>query len=101
MTFKSLLVSAAVMTCLTGTALVAQAQTPATKTVQAEHTNKQYKVGDTAHKLYQDERLGIKDWNEKNLAAPKEGSQWVTISDKYVMVEMDNGKILDIAPMKH
>ncbi|WP_268800818.1 RcnB family protein [Pseudomonas huanghezhanensis] len=99
MTFKSLLASMAVLTCLTSTALVVQAQTPATKSVQAEHTNEQYKVGDTAHKLYQDERVGIKDWKDKGLHAPKEGSQWVTISDRYVLVDMDTGKILDMAPM--
>jgi Ni/Co efflux regulator RcnB len=101
MTLKSLLSSMVVMTCLSGATLVAQAQTPATQSVQAEHTNKQYKVGDTAHKLYQDERLGIKDWQDKNLKAPQAGSQWVTISDKYVMVEMETGKILAIAPMTH
>jgi Ni/Co efflux regulator RcnB len=101
MTLKSLLASMAVVTCLTSTAFVAQVQAAAGESVQAEHTNKQYKVGDTAHKLYQEERLGIKDWQQKNLPAPKEGAQWVTISNKYVMVEIDNGKILDIEPMKH
>lgn len=101
MTLKSLLSSMVVITCLSGASLVAQAQTPATQSVQAEHTNKQYKVGDTAHKLYQDERLGIKDWKDKNLKPPQEGSQWVTISNKYVMVEMETGKILAIAPMTH
>jgi Ni/Co efflux regulator RcnB len=101
MTLKSLFASLAVITCLGTASFAVQAQTPATKSVQAEHTNKQYKVGDTAHKLYQEERLGIKNWQDKGLTAPQEGSQWVTISNKYVLVEMDNGKILDIAPMKH
>jgi Ni/Co efflux regulator RcnB len=95
-----LMACTAMMTCLSGTSLMAQAQDTSTKSVQAEHTNERYKIGDTAHDLYKDERVGIKDWQNKGLKAPQKDSQWVLISDKYVLVQMDSGKILDIAPVK-
>lgn len=97
MNMKKLMASVAVVTCLGG-ASAAMAQTPATKSVQAEHTNEQYKVGDTTHDLYKDERVGVKDWEGKGLHAPKEGTQWVLISDKYALINMEDGKVLDIAP---
>jgi Ni/Co efflux regulator RcnB len=99
MNIKTLMACVATVSCLSATSLTAQAQTPATKSVQAEHTNQQYKVGDTTHDLYKDERVGIKDWQDKGLHAPKEGTQWVQISDKYALVNMEDGKILDIAPV--
>jgi Ni/Co efflux regulator RcnB len=100
MNIKTLMTCAALATCLSGTSLAAMAQTPATKSVQAEHTNQQYKVGDTTHDLYKDERVGIKDWQDKGLKAPQEGAQWVQISDKYALINMEDGKVLDIAPVK-
>ena len=98
MNIKKLMACAAVVTCLSGTSFAAMAQTPPTKSVQAEHTNEQYKVGDTTHDLYKDERVGVKDWQGKGLTAPKEGTQWVLISDKYALINMEDGKVLDIAP---
>lgn len=101
MNLKTLMACAAVMTCLAGTSLCVQAaEATSSKTVQAETTNKHFKVGDTAPDLYKQERVGIKDWQKKGLTAPKENTQWVQISDKYALVEIDNGKILDIAPAR-
>lgn len=101
MNLKTLMACAAVMTCLMGASLSAQAAEPASgKTVQAENTNEHYKVGDTAHDLYKQERVGIKDWQKKGLKAPQENTQWVQISNKYVLVNTDSGKILDIEPVK-
>lgn len=99
MNLKTLMTCAAMLTCLSGTSFLAQAQTPSTKSVQAENANEQYKVGDTAHDLYKEERVGIKDWQQKGLKAPQKDSQWVQISDKYVLVQMDSGKIIDIKPV--
>ncbi|MFK3971998.1 RcnB family protein [Pseudomonas sp. NPDC087358] len=101
MNLKTLIACAVAMSCLAGTSLMAQAAQPASsKTVQAENTNEKLKVGDTAHDLYKQERVGIKDWQQKGLKAPHENTQWVQISDKYVLVQMDSGKILDITPVK-
>lgn len=101
MNLKTLMACAAVMTCLTSASLSAQAADSASgKTVQAEHTNEHYKVGDTAHDLYKQERVGIKDWQQKGLKEPQEDTQWVQISNKYVLVNTDSGKILDIEPVK-
>jgi Ni/Co efflux regulator RcnB len=75
MNMKKLMASVAVVTCLGGASSAAMAQTPATKSVQAEHTNEQYKVGDTTHDLYKDERVGVKDWEGKGLHAPKEDTR--------------------------
>ena len=102
MSLKTLMTCAAMLTCLTGTSLMAHAAQPtSTKSVQAENTNKRYKVGDIVPDLYKDERVGIKDLPNKGLSTPQEGSQWVQINDKHVLVQMDNGKILDIAPIKY
>lgn len=101
MNLKTLMACAAVMTCLTGASLCAQAAEPtSSKTVQAETANKHFKVGDIAPDLNKQERVGIKDWKQKNLKDPGEDSQWVQISDKYVLVQTDSGKILDIQPVK-
>ncbi|WP_285423473.1 RcnB family protein [Pseudomonas sp. efr-133-TYG-103a] len=100
MNLKTLMACAAIATCLSGTSLMAQAQTASNASVQAEHTNQRYKVGDTAPDLYKEERVGIKDWQDKHLTAPAEDSQWVMINDKYVLVNVSDGKILDIAPVK-
>ena len=102
MNMKTLMACAAVMTCFTGTSLTVQAAEPAAnKTVQAESTNRKYKVGETAPDLYKQERVGIKDWQKRGLKAPQEDTQWVQISNKYVLVNMDSGKILDISTGKH
>lgn len=101
MNSKSLIAGLAILGCVSVLSLPAQAaQATSTKSVQAENTNEHYKVGDTAHDLYKQERVGIKDWQQKGLKTPQKDSQWVQISDKYVLVQMDSGKILDIAPVK-
>jgi len=56
--------------------------------VEADRTPAEYQRADKA----------IKNWKEKGLEAPDEGSQWVQINDKYVMVVIASGRILKITP---
>jgi len=40
------------------------------------------------------------NWKQKGLKAPKARAQWVQINDKYMMVMITNGTIIDITPVE-
>jgi Ni/Co efflux regulator RcnB len=40
------------------------------------------------------------NWKQKGLKAPKAQAQWVQINDKYMMVMITNGTIIDITPVE-
>ena len=49
---------------------------------------------------YQRSEKAIGNWKAKGLKAPKEQAQWVQINDKYMMVMITNGTIMDITPVE-
>jgi Ni/Co efflux regulator RcnB len=40
------------------------------------------------------------NWKRKGLKAPKAQALWVQINDKYMMVMITNGTIIDITPVE-
>ena len=56
--------------------------------------------GDRAPDVYQRSEKAPLNWKHKGLKAPKAQAQWVQINDKYMMVMITNGTIVDITPVE-
>ncbi|TBN41510.1 RcnB family protein [Pseudomonas sp. BGI-2] len=98
---KTLIASLALVAGLAGINPIVQADDPPAKTVQPGINNsRQLVVGDRAPDIYQRSEKAIGNWKAKGLKAPKEQSQWVQINDKYMMVMVTNGTIVDITPIE-
>ncbi|MFJ4195981.1 RcnB family protein [Pseudomonas sp. NPDC089534] len=82
----------------TGTALQA-AETSSSPSVQSPTGNRALKVNDRAPDIYQRSEKAITDWRRKGLKDPEPQAQWVQIDDKYVMVMITNGTIVEIQPV--
>lgn len=57
---------------------------------------REIKKGDNVPDEYQRESLALKDWKHRNLAAPEKNQQWVEIQDKYALVNIPTGTILEM-----
>ncbi|VVQ33979.1 hypothetical protein PS943_03588 [Pseudomonas fluorescens] len=57
-------------------------------------------VGDRAPDVYQRSEKALSNWKQKGLKVPKGQAQWVQINDKYMMVMITNGTIIDITPVE-
>ncbi|MHC8391751.1 RcnB family protein [Pseudomonas sp. MDT2-39-1] len=98
---KTLIASLALVAGLAGISPIVQADDPPAKTVQPGINNsRQLVVGDRAPDIYQRSEKAIGNWKAKGLKAPKEQSQWVQTNDKYMMVMVTNGTIVDITPIE-
>lgn len=70
-------------------------------TVQGNDTrNRPLEVGDKAPDQYKRDEAALSDWKAKGLRAPEKESHWVKMEDKYVMVQITNGVIIEIQPAK-
>jgi len=99
MVSKSLIVSLVLIGCFSSANLYAL--DTANESVKASKlTSHDFEVGDRAPTTYQQTRSALPDWQEQGLKPPKKQSQWVQIDDKYVMVQITNGEILEITPVK-
>lgn len=58
------------------------------------------KVGDRAPDILVRKESAIGDWKRRGLKQPSEESQWARVNDRYVLVKITNGTILDITPAK-
>ncbi|MCR8930677.1 RcnB family protein [Pseudomonas sp. A4] len=58
------------------------------------------KVNDRAPEMYQRKDKALQNWKAKGLKAPIEQAQWVQINDKYVMVMITNGTIVEMQPVE-
>ncbi|WP_407316122.1 RcnB family protein [Pseudomonas sp. nanlin1] len=63
--------------------------------VEAESLEKGDKISDQ----YRRKENAISNWKQKGLPAPKEDTQWALVNDKYVLIEITNGTIIDIVPV--
>jgi Ni/Co efflux regulator RcnB len=98
---KTLIASLALVAGLTGISPIVLADDPPAKTVQPGVTNaRQLVVGDRAPDIYQRSEKALGNWKAKGLKAPKEQAQWVQINDKYMMVMVTNGTIVEITPIE-
>jgi Ni/Co efflux regulator RcnB len=98
-------------TSLVACLLVAAGLSTASLTVQAADAPQQtvkpsnistrdLKVGDRAPDILARKESAIADWKKHGLKQPDDDSQWARVNDKYVMVKITNGTILDITPVK-
>ena len=98
---KTLVTSLALVASLTGINPIVQADDPPRKTVQPGVNNsRELVVGDRAPDVYQRSEKALANWKDKGLKAPKNQAQWVQINDKYMMVMITNGMIMDITPVE-
>ncbi|MDO8707217.1 MULTISPECIES: RcnB family protein [Pseudomonas] len=101
MNSKSLIAALAIAAGVAGISPLVQADEPAAKTVQPGVNNtRELVVGDRAPDMYQHTDKALRNWKAKGLKAPKEQAQWVQINDKYMMVMITNGTIVDITPVE-
>ena len=64
------------------------------------NSSRELVVGDRAPDVYQRSEKALANWKQKGLKAPKAQVQWVQINDKYMMVMITNGTIIDITPVE-
>ncbi|MEB0045679.1 MULTISPECIES: RcnB family protein [unclassified Pseudomonas] len=101
MNSKTLIACLALVGGMAAIAPGVQAADPAHKTVQPGVNNSRtLVVGDRAPEVYQRSEKAVNNWKQKGLKAPKAQAQWVQINDKYMMVMITNGTIMDIAPVE-
>ncbi|WP_223526478.1 RcnB family protein [Pseudomonas sp. BF-B-26] len=98
---KTLIASLAVVAGIAGISPIVQADDPQQKTVQpGVNKTRKLVVGDRAPDVYQRSEKALTNWKQKGLKAPKAQAQWVQINDKYMMVMITNGTIVDITPVE-
>jgi len=98
---KTLIASLALVVGIAGITPLVQAAQPSTDTVERSPTDgRELKVNDRAPDVYQRSEKAIKNWKQKGLKQPDPQAQWVQMNDKYVMVKITNGTIVDIKPVE-
>lgn len=101
MNSKHLIAALALAAGVAGISPIVQAADPPQKTVQPGVNNSRTLVeGDRAPDVYQRSEKAIGNWKAKGLKAPKDQAQWVQINDKYMMVMVTNGTIIEITPVE-
>ena len=97
---KTLIAALTIAAGVAGINPIVQAAESPQKTVQPGVNNsRELVVGDRAPDIYQRSEKALANWQEKGLKAPKDQAQWVQINDKYMMVMITNGTIVDITPV--
>ncbi len=98
---KSFVACLAIFGCVSMTSLVAHAaDAPEQKVEKSSQNTHTREVGSRAPQQYQRPEAGLQDWKARGLEEPAKESQWVQIDDKYVMVQITNGQISKIVPVK-
>ncbi len=97
----SLIASLLLATSLSAASLTVQAEDNPHKTVEPSNINtRDLKVGDRAPDILVRKESAIADWKKRGLQQPHDDSQWARVNDRYVLVKITNGTILDITPAK-
>lgn len=97
----SLIASLLVAASLSTASVTVQAEDNPQKTVEPSNINtRDLKVGDRAPDILVRKESALADWKKRGLKAPHDDSQWARVNDRYVLVKITNGTILDITPAK-
>ena len=64
--------------------------------IAPDSPNNELKVGDKASDQYKLKEKAVTNWKAKGLAEPKENTQWVEMSGRYVLVNIPNGTVMAI-----
>lgn len=98
---KSLIACLAILGCVSVTSLSAQAADAPEQKVEVSKDNMhELELGSRAPEKFRRPQEGLKDWSKRGLKEPAKEAQWVQINDKYVMVQITNGQITEIVPVK-
>jgi Ni/Co efflux regulator RcnB len=98
---KAFVACLAIFGCVSMTSLVAHAaDAPEQKVDESRDNTRELEVGSRAPQKFQRTEAGLQDWKKRGLEEPAKESQWVQINDKYVMVQITNGQISKIVPVK-
>lgn len=97
MTVKSLAAGLSLLAVCAAVVPLAQA---AEQKVPSTFSSGELVVGDRAPTVYQREDQALHDWKRRGLRAPEEDSQWVKVGDRYVLVAITSGKIIEVQPVK-
>jgi Ni/Co efflux regulator RcnB len=98
---KTLVACLAILGCVAVTSLSVHAADAAEPKVEESRDNmRDLELGSRAPQKFQRPEAGLKDWKTRGLEEPSKESQWVQINDKYVMVQITNGQITEIVPIK-
>jgi Ni/Co efflux regulator RcnB len=101
MNCQTLIAALAITAGVAGITPIVQAAESPQKTVQPGVNNsRELVIGDRAPDIYQRSEKALANWQAKGLKAPKDQAQWVQINDKYMMVMITNGTIVDITPVE-
>lgn len=98
---KSLVACLAILGCVSMTSVSVQAaDAPDPKVAPSEDNMHELELGSRAPEKFRRPEESLKDWNKRGLKEPAKESQWVQIHDKYVQVQLTNGQITEIVPVK-
>ncbi|MCD5991251.1 RcnB family protein [Pseudomonas syringae] len=98
---KSLVACLAILGCVSLTSLSVQAADAPEPTIEKSKENMhELELGSRAPEKFRRPEEGLKDWSKRGLKEPAKESQWVQINDKYVQVQLTNGQITEIVPVK-
>jgi Ni/Co efflux regulator RcnB len=98
---KSLVACLAILGCVSVTSLSVQAaDAPEQKVEKSRDNTHELETGSRAPEKFRRPEEGLKDWSKRGLKEPSKESQWVKINDKYVQVQITNGQITEIVPVK-
>ena len=101
MNSKTLIASLALVAGIAGISpLVQAAQTSSEPAVQSPTSDRELKVNDRAPDVYQ-RWGGTEAWKQSQARTSQyTKAQWVQINDKYVMVMITNGTIVEMQPVE-
>lgn len=97
MKIQKILASAALMGVCAMT-LPAFADEPSVKLDRPGVGMHEIKEGDKVPDEFKRKELALNDWQKRGLKAPEENNQWVEMQDKYVLVNIPNGTIVEMLP---
>ena len=98
---KSIIACLAILGCVSVTSLSVQAADAPEPTIEKSKDNlHELERGSRAPEKFRRPEQGLKDWSRRGLTEPAKESQWVQINDKYVLVQITNGQITEIVPVK-
>lgn len=101
MTQNTLFAAMAMLAAVAGISPAALADDPPQRTAQASVVNvRTLQVGDHVPDAYIRNDKALANWQQRGLKTPKSLSQWVQVNDRYMMVRITDGQILDVTPIE-
>lgn len=98
---RSLVASLLVVASLSTASFVVQAGDTPQETVKPSSINtRDLKEGDRAPDILMRKESAVTDWKKRGLKQPEQDSQWARVGNRFVLLKITNGTILEITPVK-